>query len=73
MGQPICWQTKTAASARVIAVPGNGSCRPRLSSIAFCVADVTPLGAGHLIREMKVFNEKEIATISTAGARAGKV
>jgi hypothetical protein len=36
-------------------------------------ADVTPLGAGHLISEMKVFNEKAIATSSATGSRAGKV
>jgi hypothetical protein len=35
--------------------------------------EVTPSGAGHLISEMKVFNEKGIASGSTAGARAGKV
>lgn len=37
------------------------------------VSDVTPLGAGHLTSEMKVFNEKAIATSSATGSRAGKV
>ena len=35
--------------------------------------DVTPSGAGHLISEMKVFNEKTIATSPAPGPRAGEV